>query len=43
MLSSMLGSDGDVIVSILLPFGSSLRVSIYRESNLLLVLPMSFT
>jgi hypothetical protein len=30
MLSSMVGSDGGVIVSILLPFGSSLRVSIYR-------------
>jgi hypothetical protein len=30
MLSSMVGSDGEVIATILLPFGSSLRVSIYR-------------
>jgi hypothetical protein len=30
MLSSMVGSDGEDFVSILLPFGSRLRVSIYR-------------
>jgi hypothetical protein len=31
MLSSMVGSGGEVIATILLPFGSSLRVSIYRR------------
>ena len=30
-INQMLGSDGEVIATILLPFGSSLRVSIYRR------------
>jgi hypothetical protein len=30
-INQMLGSDGEVIATILLPFGSSLRLSIYRR------------
>jgi hypothetical protein len=32
-INQMLGSDGEVIATILLPFGSSLRLSMYRRRN----------